>query len=95
MKAVLAQLRRPIHFMAWDALFRVPLLGPLIRLFGAFPVDVRPGQGRAAYAQAKALIHAGELVGLFPEGKRSRAGWVAAAVLLGLLAGAVAFFASR
>jgi 1-acyl-sn-glycerol-3-phosphate acyltransferase len=70
------QLRRPIHFMAWDALFRVPLLGPLIRLFGAFPVDVRPGQGRAAYAQAKALIHAGELVGLFPEGKRSRAGWM-------------------
>jgi len=42
--------------MAWDALFRVPLLGPLIRLFGAFPVDVRPGQGRAAYAQAIAAI---------------------------------------
>lgn len=75
---VLLSLRigRPVHFMAWDALFRVPFLGPLLRLFGAFPVDVRKGKGRAAYDQAKALVEAGELVGIFPEGKRSRAGWM-------------------
>ncbi len=70
------QVTRPIYFMAWDALFRVPLLGSVIRLFGAFPVDVRPGQGRAAFAMAKGLIGAGELVAFFPEGKRSRAGWM-------------------
>jgi 1-acyl-sn-glycerol-3-phosphate acyltransferase len=70
------QVKRPIRFMAWDALFRVPLLGALVRLFGAFPVDTRPGRGREAYAAAKALVLEGELVGIFPEGKRSRAGWM-------------------
>ena len=70
------QVERPIRFMAWDALFRVPVLGGLLRIFGAFPVDIRPGQGRTAFAKAKELVEAGEVVGLFPEGKRSRAGWM-------------------
>jgi 1-acyl-sn-glycerol-3-phosphate acyltransferase len=70
------QVKRPILFMAWDALFRVPLLGSLIRLFGAFPVDVRPGRGLDAYARAKQHVLDGDLVGIFPEGKRSRAGWL-------------------
>ncbi len=70
------QADRPIRFMAWDALFRVPLLGRLIRAFGAFPVDTRCGQGRAAYERARALVEAGEIVGIFPEGKRSRTGWM-------------------
>lgn len=67
---------RPVHFMAWDGLFRVPLLGSLLRLFGAFPVDVRRGRGREAYDRARVLLEAGELVGIFPEGKRSRSGWM-------------------
>src|SRR5687767_13698181 len=58
------EVARPIHFMAWDALFRVPLLGALLRSFGAFPVDVRPGQGREAYERAKAMVVAGHLVGI-------------------------------
>jgi hypothetical protein len=62
--------------MAWDALFKVPLLGSLMHAFGAFPVDVRRGQGREAYDQAKALVLAGGVVGIFPEGKRSRGGWM-------------------
>lgn len=70
------EVARPIRFMAWDAMFRIPLVGALMRAFGAFPVDVRPGKGREAYAKAKALIEQGELVGIFPEGKRSRGGWM-------------------
>lgn len=70
------QVRRPIHFMAWDALFRVPLLGSLMRTFGAFPVDVRPGHGHEAYERARRLLEAGELVGIFPEGKRSGTAWM-------------------
>ncbi len=70
------QVERPIRFMAWDALFRVPILGSLMRAFGAFPVDIRRGKGRLAYERAKALVEAGEVVGLFPEGKRSRTGWM-------------------
>ena len=70
------QVRRPIRFMAWEALFGVPVLGALIRAFGAFPVDTRRGQGREAYERAKELVLAGEVVGMFPEGRRSRTAWM-------------------
>jgi 1-acyl-sn-glycerol-3-phosphate acyltransferase len=70
------QVSRPIRFMAWEGLFKVPLLGAFIRAFGAFPVDVGAGKGREAYARAKDLVLGGEVVGIFPEGKRSRTGWM-------------------
>jgi 1-acyl-sn-glycerol-3-phosphate acyltransferase len=70
------QAGRPILFMAWDRLFRVPLLGFALRLVGAFPVDTRRGRGLDAYERAKQLVLDGNLVGIFPEGKRSRAGWM-------------------
>jgi 1-acyl-sn-glycerol-3-phosphate acyltransferase len=70
------QVARPIRFMAWDALFRVPLLGALIRSLGAFPVDIRRGKGREAYERARAIVEQGDVVGIFPEGKRSSTAWM-------------------
>jgi 1-acyl-sn-glycerol-3-phosphate acyltransferase len=67
-------IKRVIRFMAWDALFRVPLLRSIIKAMGAFPVDIRRGQGEAAYREALRVLTSGEALGIFPEGKRSERG---------------------
>ncbi len=67
-------LRRPLRFMAWDALFRIPLAGPLMRALGAFPVDLRKGKGEAAFQQALKVLNDGDALGIFPEGQRSETG---------------------
>ena len=63
--------------MAWDALFKVPLLGALSALFGAFPVDVRKGQGREAYerAQGARASRARWWASSRRASARARAGW--------------------
>ena len=68
------KVKRPIHFMAWDALFQVPLMGALMRLFDAFPVDTRKGKA-ARLRQGEGLILGGEVVGIFRR-QRSRTGWL-------------------
>jgi 1-acyl-sn-glycerol-3-phosphate acyltransferase len=65
---------RVIRFMAWDALFKVPLLGPVIRMLGAFPVDITRGKGESAYREALRVLKGGEALGIFPEGQRSELG---------------------
>ena len=64
-------LKRRIRFMAWDALFRVPVLGPIVRALGAFPVDLTPGKGEAAYQEALKVLEDDHVLGIFPEGQRS------------------------
>jgi 1-acyl-sn-glycerol-3-phosphate acyltransferase len=71
---VLLPVKRTIRFMAWDALFRVPVLGFLIRAMGAFPVDLRKGKGEAAYLEARRILLEGNALGIFPEGQRSESG---------------------
>lgn len=64
---------RPVRFMAKEGLFRLPLLGPLMRFFGTFPV--RPdAPDRAALRQAQEVLAAGEPLAIFPEGTCSRDG---------------------
>ncbi|HJQ68973.1 MAG TPA: lysophospholipid acyltransferase family protein [Blastocatellia bacterium] len=65
---------RIIRFMAWDALFKIPLLGQIIRALGAFPVDITRGKGESAYREALRVLEGGEALGIFPEGKRSDRG---------------------
>jgi 1-acyl-sn-glycerol-3-phosphate acyltransferase len=64
-------IKRRIRFMAWDALFKIPLLGQVIRAVGAVPVDIRKGRGEAAYREALRVLENGEALGIFPEGQRS------------------------
>ena len=62
--------RRPIHYMAWNALFDVPGLAWLIRRLRAFPVEIESADPRAAREAAR-LLQAEEAVMIFPEGERS------------------------
>ena len=62
--------RRPVHYMAWNALFAVPGLAWLIRRLRAFPVEIESADPRAT-REALRLLQAGEAVMIFPEGGRS------------------------
>lgn len=62
--------RRRIHYMAWDALFRVPVFSSLIRMLDAFPVDIESADARAT-REAVRLLDAGAAVMIFPEAGRS------------------------
>src|SRR5262249_52904266 len=64
-------IKRKIRFMTWDALFKVPALGWVIKAMGAFPVDIRRGRGESAFREALRVIESGEALGIFPEGQRS------------------------
>jgi 1-acyl-sn-glycerol-3-phosphate acyltransferase len=64
---------REVSFMAKEELFRIPLLGTLIRSCGAFPV--RRGQwDREAIQKFQDFIHSGKPIALFPEGTRTLTG---------------------
>lgn len=67
---ILVGLRRPVRFLAWEKLFQVPVLGALMRRYGAIPVDTRK-PGRASFESAVKVLRAGAAFGIFPEGGRS------------------------
>jgi len=60
---------RPLHFMAKEELFRIPLLGSLIRALNARPVR-RDGSDMRALKAALALLQEGRALLVFPEGTR-------------------------
>jgi 1-acyl-sn-glycerol-3-phosphate acyltransferase len=61
--------KRKVFFMAKDSLFRVPLLGPLVRHLGAFPVR-RGSADRDSMTLAEEVLRRGYALVLFPEGTR-------------------------
>ena len=66
-------LERPLEYMTWERLTRLPLLGPLIQAYGAFPVKIEKGDRAALRHSLERLKRGGGLV-IFPEGSRTRTG---------------------
>ena len=79
---------RPVHFMAKEELFEAPILKTVLPKVNAFPIK-RGMSDRQALRKALSILKEGKVVGLFPEGTRSKDG-----VLQKGLAGA-GFFALR
>ena len=67
--------RRQIYYMAWDKPFDIPVLGFLMRSFGAFPLNL-DRVDPAAQRGARARLRDGCALVIFPEGGRSRSGKV-------------------
>lgn len=63
-------LRFAVHFMAWDALFRIPGFSWLIRRLRAFPVQIDSADPRST-REAVRLLQSGQAVMIFPEGGRT------------------------
>lgn len=64
---------RPLRYMTWEKMMRLPLLGRLIRAYGAFPVKIEKGDRAALRQSLEHLKRGGGLV-IFPEGGRTRTG---------------------
>lgn len=62
--------RRPVYYMAWNRLFRIPVFGWCIRRLRAFPVELEASDARAAREVVR-LLQSGEAVMIFPEGGRT------------------------
>ena len=66
--------RRRVYYMAWDKPFRIPVLGLLMRIFGAFPVNLDVAADASAQREAIELLQKGRALVMFPEGGRTRTG---------------------
>ncbi|MFN2459572.1 MAG: lysophospholipid acyltransferase family protein [Candidatus Velthaea sp.] len=83
-------LPRALTYLAKKELFAIPLLGPIVRGCGAYPLDREAG-GVGAVRAALRVLKQGKCVGIFPEGTRNVGGAAAekgGAALLAALSGA-------
>jgi 1-acyl-sn-glycerol-3-phosphate acyltransferase len=65
--------RRPLAYMTWEKIMRLPLLGRLGKAYGAFPVKIEKGDRAALRYSLEQLKRGGGLV-IFPEGGRTLTG---------------------
>lgn len=61
--------KHQVRYMAKKELFKIPVLAPLIKLLGAFPVD-RGGNDVGAIRKAVDMVKDGKCMGIFPQGHR-------------------------
>ena len=66
-------IERPVSYMAKIELFENPIFGAAIRRCHAFPVK-RGASDRGAIKAAVTVLKEGHMLGLFPEGTRSKTG---------------------
>ncbi|ADI02248.1 MAG TPA: 1-acyl-sn-glycerol-3-phosphate acyltransferase [Syntrophothermus lipocalidus] len=71
--AVGAALTRTVHFMAKEEMFENQVLAKFFTAIHAFPVK-RGAPDRKAIRRALELLGEGQVVGMFPEGTRSKTG---------------------
>jgi 1-acyl-sn-glycerol-3-phosphate acyltransferase len=64
---------RRVYYMAWAKMFKVPVLGFVMRIFGAFPVKLESADPKAQREAVELLKRDCALV-IFPEGGRTRTG---------------------
>ncbi|KAA0966148.1 1-acyl-sn-glycerol-3-phosphate acyltransferase [Sporosarcina sp. ANT_H38] len=64
---------RPVHFMAKEELFKMPILKSILPKVNAFPVK-RGMSDREAFRNTLKILKSGKVVGMFPEGTRSKTG---------------------
>src|SRR6187455_3308676 len=62
-------IKRPLRFLAWDAAFSWPIVGPAMGFFGAWPLQIE-GNDRAPIRKSLQWLRQGGAVVIFPEGGR-------------------------
>lgn len=66
-------LKKPIHFIAKKELFNIPILGYLLILLGAIPID-KKYINLSSIKKSIDLLKNNHILGIFPEGTRSSNG---------------------
>lgn len=64
---------RPVHYMAKEEIFSTPIIGKILPKVYAFPVK-RGLSDREALRKGLSVLKEGHVLGLFPEGTRSKTG---------------------
>jgi 1-acyl-sn-glycerol-3-phosphate acyltransferase len=64
-------IKRQLRFLAWDAAFNWPVIGPAMGFFGAWPLQIE-GNDRAPIRKSLQWLREGGAVVIFPEGGRGQ-----------------------
>ena len=73
--ALACGLKRPVRYMAKEQLFKMPILGTIVRWCYACPVDRSRGDV-GAIKRSVEVLRRGAVVGIFPEGTRNKSGTI-------------------